>query len=270
MESNNYFVPVDFSASSFKAVQYAMMLTQLTGGHINLFHVFDPNEMPDSDNPVVVGRTFDKLTSNAEKKMESLRDMITSIGVSASYDFSFGKISFELAKQCERVKANYIVIGKEHMARTFSKNGIKALKLPTFVVPESTVINTPYNILLATDLKNIQAEGFSQFLSMANKTCDALRLLHISKKPFINGHEINIRQKFEEIKKAIDLKTDFACRESDDVASGILDYSKENSVDLVCTIKRKGNRLINKLFPKSISSEILEESELPVLIFSGV
>lgn len=270
MESSNYFVPVDFSTSSFKAVQYAMMLAQLTGGHINLFHVFDPNEMPDSDNPVVVGRTFDKLTSHAEKKMESLREMIRSVGVSSSFDLSFGKLSFEFAKQCSRIKADYIVIGKEHMARTFSKNGIKLLKLPTFVVPESTVINTPYNILLATDLKSIQAEGLSQFLTIANKTCEALKLLHISKKPVINGHEVNIRHKFDEIKKIIDVKTDFTCRQGEDVTTGILDYTKENSVDLLCTIKRKGNGLINKLFPKSISAEILAEADVPVLVFSGV
>jgi nucleotide-binding universal stress UspA family protein len=68
----------------------------------------------------------------------------------------------------------------------------------------------------------------------------------------------------------MDVKTDFTCRQGENVTTGILDYSKENSVDLLCTIKRKGNGLINKLFPKSISAEILEEADVPVLVFSGM
>lgn len=263
-----YFVPVDFSESSYKAVQYAIMLTQFFDGSIYLFHVIDAHEIAESDNPIVVTRSITRLTSEAKKKIDSIYEMIRESGIEVSVETSFGKAVHEIPKHSRLIKADYVVIGKDHLISVFSTYSIKWITQPVFVVPESADTNAPHNVLLATDLKPLKANGIRNFLELINKTCGVFTLLYVTQKSLYNGHEHAILKRAEQLRKIIGIKTDFSLQKHHNITEGILDFSNENQVDLLCTIKRKNN-FLSKLFSRSVSTELVNETNLPVLVLNA-
>ena len=268
MEKPNYFVPIDFSPASYKAVQYAMMLSQLSEGTLTLHHVIDGHEIVESDNPVVVNRCISRLSSAAKNKLDSICEMIRETGISVRYDYTFGKANLEIVRRSQTTQADFIVISKKQVSSIFGRNGAARLKLPIFIVPESATPNKPYNVLLATDLKPIQANGFTRFLNLIQKTCNELMLLYVTKRKAYNGFEKEVNQRLDEINQHIQINTTFSLHKNSDITSGILDFSVENNVDLLCTIKRK-NGFVTKYLSKSISSELAYTGDLPMLVLNG-
>jgi nucleotide-binding universal stress UspA family protein len=266
MDKPVYFVPVDFSPASYKAVEYAMMLIQLSGGRIVLFHVIDPDQIAESDNPIVVHRSINRLTSSANDKLESISEMIRESGLEVTCELTFGKPGVEISKFCKAHADHFAVISQRQMTSIFGGRGSVDIKLPLFIVPESARMKRPHNVLLATDLKPIRANGFSRFLKLINKTCEELMLLYVTKKPVYNGREVAIRQRMAEVGKLININTTFSYQQHGNIASGILDFSMDNGIDLLCTIKRRNG--ISRYLSKSISNELANESALPMLVLN--
>jgi nucleotide-binding universal stress UspA family protein len=266
MDKPVYFVPVDFSPGSYKAVEYAMMLIQLSGGRVVLFHVIDPGQIAESDNPIVVHRSINRLTASANDKLESISEIILESGLEASCELTFGKPRVEISKFCKTNIVHFVVMSQKQMTSIFGRRGGADIKSPLFIVPETAPMKRPHNVLLATDLKPIKADGFSRFLKLIHKTCEELMLLYVTKKPVYNGREVAIRQRMAEVGKLININTTFSYQQHGNVASGILDFSMDNDIDLLCTIKRKNG--ISRYLSKSISNELANESDLPMLVLN--
>ena len=264
-----YFVPLDFSESSYKAVQYAMMLTHVFDGSIRLYHIIDSDKIASSDNPVVVDRSIRRLITEATRKMQSLYEMIKEGGIQVSFETAFGKPSYEIVKHSKFVGADYLVVGKEFLSSTFSTHSVKWITQPVFVVPECGDYSVPYNVLMATDLKSIRANGMKNFLDLIDKSCGIFTLLYISQKKLYNGHEHKIIQRAKQLQKIINIKTAFSWHRHSDITTGILDFSNENQVDLLCTIKRK-NGFLSRLFSKSVSTQLVNETNLPMLVLNAI
>ncbi len=102
-------------------------------------------------------------------------------------------------------------------------------------------------------------------------------LLGLVKVPFITSLEINkeimgidqakkIRGKLKEINREMDkykFKTEVKVATCRDIADGIVEESNRGGYDLIILIKRRGKR---RFFEKSVSKEVIERAEIPVLL----
>ncbi|HZI23723.1 MAG TPA: universal stress protein, partial [Chryseolinea sp.] len=101
METFKYFVPVDFTESCYNAIQYTTTLARSSGGTVKLCHVVDIEQIPESDNPVLVSFAMDRLILEAQKKMKSLREIIFMQGIHVKEEIVLGNLRIELLKQIE-------------------------------------------------------------------------------------------------------------------------------------------------------------------------
>ncbi len=102
-------------------------------------------------------------------------------------------------------------------------------------------------------------------------------LLGLVKVPFITSLEINkeimgidqakkIRGKLKEINREMNkykFKTEVKVATCRDIADGIVEESNRGGYDLIILIKRRGKR---RFFEKSVSKEVIERAEIPVLL----
>src|SRR5690242_8184156 len=147
---NIVIVPVDFSETSFNAARYDVKL--LTGHHeveVIIYHTF---EKPEEEENRVEG---------LEKLKEELQD---SREVNVSVLAEQGDFLEELEKLVRHRDADLVVMGitgKSTLAQVFV--GSNALKMaetkfcPVMIIPSNADYSEIKNVLLATDLKNVQS-----------------------------------------------------------------------------------------------------------------
>ncbi|NJM25900.1 MAG: universal stress protein, partial [Bacteroidia bacterium] len=134
MNSITYFVPVDFTRSAYHAVEYAMMMARVSGGQISLFHNIDLQRIEESDNPVVVNLSIDRLFQQAESRMKSLREMIREVNIRASYRIELGYSVEETIKLITTQDVDFVVVGKCEQSTPRVQQTIQQLSIPVFVI----------------------------------------------------------------------------------------------------------------------------------------
>jgi len=269
MKKLTYFVPVDFSDCSFNALQYAIILARFSGGKVKIGHVIDIDQVTESENPVVVTWSLENLNRKADKKMNSLREMISLEGVEVDHDIVMGNVRVELMKQIDRVKPNVIVIGrdtdrqlrKDSLVSYFTRN----TRIPVLVVPGSHNPTMPNRAVLATDMKPERVAEFEPFFNLLKNTSRELAILNITRKQ-TNGHSAS-QAWVEILKSAYGIDATILPQKNDTSSHGIMDFIRTNKVDLLCTIKRN-KTFIDRFFDSNTTHQLEAHSEVPVLVIN--
>ncbi|MDL5049397.1 universal stress protein [Oscillatoria amoena NRMC-F 0135] len=267
MNSIKYFIPVDFSEASFKAIQYASMLADKTGGIIHLGHVIDADEIVESDNPVIVQWNLDRLEKMASDKMQSLKELISSNGIAVTSEITFGRLQSVVLKMISRLTPDVIVLprrvsngSKPELLTHLSKH----CKQPLLVVPEAFVPQVPERAVVATDLRPANGELDTLF-QLIGKSANEISLLNI--RSSVAPKEVVKAQWISTLEEKYRLDTKLLQQENDNVVLGVINFVNSNPVDLVCTIRRNKNFLARAL-GESVSDEIARQAEVPVLVIS--
>lgn len=267
MNRINYFIPVDFSEASYKAIQYASMLAGKTGGMIYLGHVIDAGEITESDNPVVVQWSLDRLEKKASEKMLSLKEIISGSGIKVNQDVRFGNLRNELLKMIARCTPDVIVFPRKTSSSpkpdmlTFLS---KKCKQPLLVVPDSFVLQVPGRTVVATDLRPANGELGTLF-QLISKSANEIALLNIRR---VNTPPAASKDEWiTKLEEKYGLDAQLLQQEGDNVVHGVINFVKSNPVDLLCTIRRNKNFLARAL-GDSVSNEIASQAEVPVLVIS--
>lgn len=266
MKKLTYYVPVDFSECSLNALQYATMLARFAEGKVVLGHVIDLNEVPESENPVVVSWSLDRLTRKVNEKMKSLREIISLEGIVVEEEILVGNVQFNLLKQIEKVKPNVIVMGR-NTERQPGKDSLltfitKNTKVPVLVVPGSHNPKVPNKAVLATDMKSFDLREFEPFIEILKKTSQELSVLNI------RGSQAKGKQISEWVDKfnaAYAMEVKVLPTQHDDTVENVVKYVNANNVDLLCTINRNYS-LLEKLFSPAPAHQLTTHVEVPVLL----
>ncbi|QOI98393.1 MAG: universal stress protein [Flammeovirgaceae bacterium] len=265
MNSIRYFIPVDFSEASYRAIQYASLLAGRTSGAIQLGHIIPADEITESDNPVVVQWSLTRLEQKASDRMQSLKEIITGTGIPVKKEIGFGNVRSELLKMIERCAPDVIVLPR----KTFENQNpglfnylSKNCRMPLLVVPESFVPQAPERAVVATDLRPENGELDTAF-RLLSKSASEIELLNIQ----IDGAPAHPEKQdwITRLERKYGMDTRLQQHGGNSVVHGVISYLKSNPVDLLCTIRRNKN-FITRALGESVADEIARQAEVPVLV----
>lgn len=266
-------VPTDFSPAAINAANYAADMALQINGEILLLHVYQL-PLAITDTPIILV-SVEELKETAEKKLASLKEQLTHITsgkLKIETEARLGIISDELESACSTIQPFAVVMGTTgHSAverALFGSNTLQVIRhitSPVICVPKGKEYgNGIRKIGMACDLKEIiettPIPVIRDFVSVFN---GELHVLNVS-----TEHR-NIKpeetKEFELLKTALsDLNPQFHFIADKDIEDGINRFAETNNLDLIITIPKK-HRLLDKIFHKSSSRQLVNESHVPVM-----
>lgn len=205
------------------------------------------------------------------KKFATVKDEFE---VHHSYKFVHGKFLPEFRKAVQDEKVELVVLpilpDKERNKKLFQilHNDIfENNEASALIVPTGYSFTPIKNILFATDLKKLKHHDLylNDVLRYAAIFNAKIHFLHISasEKPVLPKDADAYRTMMTIIE--MDKKHLFKSIHSKKIGSALHDYSKENMIDLLVTVKHE-HSLLDGLLHKSTSDELVLKSGQPVLV----
>lgn len=262
-----YFVPIDFTPASYNALQYAVLLAKESEGQVKLFHVVDLNELPESDNQVVVSLALDKLLKDAARKFKSLREFISLDAINVEEDILMGNVKYSMINRIEQISPDVIVVGKQ--SETKIKRGsvihhiIKNTNKPVLVIPEKHNPKIPDRAAVTIDVNPEQLVKFKALLSIIKKISPEISIIKIHGSKSYEDAQLLI----EDLRANYDIHAQFLSGINKPESKDLEDLIKENKIDLLYNVKSKKG-LMTRLFGSSQSTQQLS-SGVPYLLYNA-
>ncbi len=280
-------VPTDFSKGSEHACHYAIHLAHRTGAEIKLLHVY---EDPVTDVSIKESATYlsylQSAISETEKKarlamVEFLRKMksymedqkISTVRIHSA--MVMGSIVGKIKSVSQEYRPDLIVLGtigrREDSKSVFSGLArllISDLDIPLYAIPGpvSPEVSEKVDILYATDFNERDHNSLEQLLKIVEPFEKKITCIHIdttqNKAKVERMDELNLQ-----------LKADYPGHDikcwlfdDSDVFRGIKDYADQHRINLLSfTVHKRG--IFEKLFKPNLFKKMLQESNVPILIF---
>ena len=266
-------VPTDFSASATSAMNYAVEMAKDIGAAIHLYHVYQV-PVAVSDVPVVIV-SVEELKKNAEEQLEYLKKGLAHITsdkpVTVTTEATMGNTVDELEELCKRLHPFMVVMGSRGstgMERILfgstTLTAIKHLTCPVIVVPPGSNYKGIKKVGFACDFRKVIETTPTHYIEELVRLFGAS--LHVLNVDYENKHF-----KPETPEESLylhtllkDLNPQYHFIEEKDIEDGINKFAEENNLDLVITIPKK-HKLLDGLFRKSSTRQLVFESHIPVL-----
>jgi nucleotide-binding universal stress UspA family protein len=285
-------VPVDFSETSRNAAFFAIKLAHKYDAEIKLLHLFTSpivDMIPFSDAASIqidVDISFQVLQKNAKEKLlrfhAELKDYATKQGmpeVRIGYSLRESYVSYGIVEMCQTYKPGMVIMGTKHdgfrssellgstAAEVVSETGI-----PILVIPEKAAlkdIEEVKNVLYVTNLDDADYQALRKLITILSVFNVNISCAQISSDPENNVAKAlmkNMENYFNKVSKKVQIRFDtLEAKKNKDV---LKDYIKTNKIDLVSVTMHKRN-LLERLINPSLTRKMLNDSDMPLLIFPG-
>ena len=257
---NTVIVPVDFSATSIHAANYA---AQLLTGHYGV--------------TLLLYHSYSK-PAEAEKVQQDLEDLkskltktnIVKIEILAHQEDDFVE---GLAKAARHKVANLVIMGitgKSSLAQVFfGSNTLKMVETkacPVLIVPEGAIFKPIKNVMLTSDFKNtVNTTPSGPIKDFLNAFHPQLHIVNVDKEHFISLTE-NYENEKQELKKLFaDYNPEFYFMRLYDVDEAINIFAESRNIDLIIAIQ-KNHSFIEKMLKSSRTKKLSYHSKLPILV----
>ncbi len=268
----NIIVPVDFSTASENAANYAAGLADFYGAQLWLYHTYQlPLALPEYGYPLV---TSSELQSAAEYELEQLAEKIRKsvrrpLTVGTRADLVY--LHEGLPSFCTEKDADLVVMGltgKDTLTRlVVGSNTIKAihyLRYPVLVVPKNATFKPIHRIGFACDYVKVKETTPVAILKSMVQLFNAE--LHVINVDWHNRHfkPETPEEHFFMHMYLHDLDVTYHNLESEDVTAALNKFAVDEQIDFMIAIPKKHN-LIEKLFSRSKTQDLIYHTDLPVL-----
>lgn len=270
---NTLIVPTDFSPAALNALNYAADMAIEIKADILLLHIYQV-PIAITDAPLVMV-SIDELKEGAEQKLASLKqgiEHVTSGKIHISTEAVLGDPVDELQMVCERENPFAVIMGslghsslERSLFGSTTLSAIRRITSPVIAVPIGKEYSPGIKKAgLAADLRAVAEttpfDAIRRFIKMFNAE---LHILNV---------EYREKQSPEEKEKEFaimndafkDLNPQFHFIENSDVEQGIDSFAVNNNIDLIIAIPKK-HKLLEGLFKKSSTKQLIFESKLPVM-----
>jgi nucleotide-binding universal stress UspA family protein len=265
-------VPTDFSAIATNALHYAIEMANTIKANLMLLHVY---QVPVSytDAPIVMV-SVDELRHAAEKRMEQLKEMVRKIVLPEQKIYTetrLGNITDELESICEKIKPFAVVMGTKG-ASAFERvvfgsktlSAIRHLHIPVICVPPGKTFGKGIKkIGFACDCKEVVATTPTRIIRDLVKNFDAeLHVLNVN----TDGKREEEKPEQTVLLETLlsDLHPEYHFLEHTDIEDAINEFAEKNNLDLVISIPKQ-HKLVEKIFRKSSTRQLVYESHVPVM-----
>lgn len=274
-------VPIDFSKESEKALEAAVEIADFTGASITLLHVVESlndgdflssaadNHRDAMDNLYVL-----KCVEKAQKDLHELIDRHRSNKIHYFKEIKVGNPVRQILLACEKEQIDLIIMGSKGSnslaASVIGSNTdkiVRSAKSLVLTVKDNNERINLRNVVLATNLKD-DAAGFIQRLKeLQNIFGFKLHILYVNTPSSFSTTE-DIEEKAKHYARKFELENyDFSIVNEYFEIRGIMYFSEKIKADLVA-MSTHGRRGIAHLFVESISEDMVNKSQKPILTFN--
>jgi len=280
-------VATDFSKASEFACHYAIHLAQKIKAEIKLLHVYpDPvSELRIKESASYLDYINSTIKDKERRAREGIVDFthkmkvyMTSHGISdvrIHASLAMGNIIGNIQGVSTKYKPDVIVLGTEgkredstSILAGLAKSIISGLDVPVFAIPGACSPEDfeSVRILYATDFNEKDHRSLEQLLKIVDPLSKQVTCVHID-----TAHNPANTERIVELNTQLKKEYsqhDIHCRliEDKDVYHGIKDFASQNQINLLSfTVHKRG--IFEKLFKPNLFKRILQESNLPILLF---
>jgi len=280
-------VPCDFSQGSEHACHYAIHLAHKIKADIKLLHVY---EDPVTDMSIKESATYLSYLQSAIRETENkaktalvdfMRKMKTYMenqeidNVRIHSSMVMGNIVGKIKAISKVYKPDVIVLGtigrKEDSKSVFAGLArllISGLDIPLYAIPGPVSKNDfeKVDILYATDFNEKDHRSLEQLMKIVEPYEKKITCIHIDTAQ--NRAKVERMDELNLQLKSLYPETEIKCWLFDDtdVFHGIKDYADQHQINVLSfTVHKRG--IFEKLFRPNLFKKILQESNVPILIF---
>ncbi|MCX2740929.1 universal stress protein [Pontibacter anaerobius] len=259
-------VPVDFSESSFRALEYALDLASRSQVEIVVMHSAEKGAIL----PGLGSGKVEEDKRTAQQKLDGILANINRSDVPVRYIVREGGAVGEIVKAVEEFGVTLVVMGtggaKNFTKKVFGTTTESVAKeglCPVLAIPEGAAIRPIEHIVYAADFENGDQVTTMQLLNLKELLNATITFLHIkseSQPDYIDDEYI----KDSLVKQFPEAELNFMEIANKDVAEGITKYVQANDTSLLAfTIL---NRMFwEKIFHSSVTSQLLKTLKIPML-----
>jgi len=270
---NKILIATDFSKNATHARNYGLNLANTLKADVVIFNAYEiPNSLMGTHTFRNYKDVFKKNSVNrlGEEIIES-KGLFKNINISCEYVCDVSENA--ILERCKNSDIGLVVLGSKGGSKILKKlfggtctGIINKTKTPLIIVPLSSKIKIPKNIILATGFY-INKTLFITLKELATRFFSKIDIITVlsnkenEKSILTKQLEINSILK-SEIKSTLHV---FHIINNDSIENGILEYIENNNVDLLTVIPKHKNFWEN-LIKTSISKKLVNSSIIPLLI----
>ncbi|NNK18653.1 MAG: universal stress protein [Maribacter sp.] len=276
MSSRLIIYPTDFSECAKNAKAYAIAMGKALKCKIRILHAVEIGSLASAEkNPDALLTSIKTLEEQAKKKLVKLKEEIESFGLECEYQILEGRTLF-LKDYMESLDPLMIVMGttgksgiENKIFGSFAAQTIHNQKSIILAIPLKAKFNTLSKIVFATDFHKKDKTCLSFINKITNYYGSDLQVVHISDNVAELQQE---REKFSQLEEEItkvmrshNIRFEFLY--GDKVEDELLEFLDSSKPDMLALVGRKRN-FIERIFDKSLSKKMVNQTHVPVLVFS--
>lgn len=270
-------VPTDFSNNAETALHFAMLVAQKLTAKLIVVHAY---EMPAAAAPVsyeLMELEKREYKSTANKKLMALEQQLKHVnGIRYETVLKEGQVLAVLLDCIQEQKADLVIMGTKG-AGAFSgaifgsttSNLMAKTDCPVMAIPFGIKFSADIKrMTYATDYKASDIHAIDKLVEFARLFHSQINVLHISGDEIEAEEEKNLMNDFmNKVNKKIEYNNiSFQILHGNDVEEKLEEYLSEDNTDmLVMSTHKRG--LMDKIFGKSTTKEIVLETTIPLLAF---
>lgn len=267
-------VPTDFSENAYNALKYGVDLFAEEACEFYLLHTYTPslynaefmvnaNLSLDEIYRINVNNSLSQVVTRIKKEFEHTKHSFKKLDC-------FSLLQDEIKNQVKAKGIDLIIMGTQGVTGAatalFGTQTIHAIKeavCPILAIPSHSEYYPPSNLLFATDFEPDVTDSHLQIIKdIAASHKSKVHILHILKNSFSAGQEKNKQTLANSFKE---LQHEFHLRKSDTVVEGILNFQKENYLDVLVMV-RHDHTFFQNLFLKPIVDKVGFQLSTPFLV----
>ncbi len=264
---NRILVPFDFSHNSRNALAYAAQLAKLDRAELTVLHAYDRAA-------ILEGMTLDGTRAGMEKEQHHLQkhyDLPTSV---ISTVIREGEMIDEVADFIKEHPVDLVVMGtrgasglQEVLVGSRTVGLLQDISLPMLIVPESAEFGKMRNILLCSDLKEVEDDNNLDLVKeLAMLLGSSVRIAHVSDGSDKPTLEKDLERRREAGIFSPEVDVSYKAIRAASILEGIRYYiDMKGDNDLIVMINRK-HGFIDSLFRVNHTHKMAYHTTLPLLV----
>jgi nucleotide-binding universal stress UspA family protein len=269
--------PTDFSPAAENAYIYTLKLAEKLSASVTVVHIYEVLEVHSwIEEAMDMNQLNEKITLGEFEKYKEQIELLKRIGkenhlddIEVNYTLKeSGEVITAITDEAEAIHADMIVMGtmgRHGLAEIFfgttASKVMEQAKCPVYIVPHTANYRGIENIALTLQYKQGELELIEKALTLAGLLGAHLHCLHVD---VYDPEKIKLRK--EEYEHAFEGKTGitFHTHYELDTEKGILDFMKENSMDILI-MRVHHHSLFRELFSHSLAKRIAYHSDVPLI-----
>jgi nucleotide-binding universal stress UspA family protein len=268
-------VPTDFSPVAMNALNYALDMAQSMDADIMLLNTYQaPVSYSDGSISPITTISIDEIRRSSEDRLIDLKQEIarrTGGKAKVSVEAKLGNTVDVLEEICSSVRPFAVVMGSHGstgierlIMGSTTLSVIRSLRHPVIVIPPGTVYHDIRRMGLACDFKDIvETIPVDYIKSIVRQFNAELHVLNVNAEG--EKYEDNAPLESAWLDNLLgDIKPNYYFLQRDDLVEGINEFAETHNLDVVIVIPKKHN-LLEKIFHKSRSKELVTNAHIPIL-----